>query len=146
MNTYTHTQTTEKPRKAGRPRKQENPAKLSKRARTDFYEGYTEIDTIKKYHLEQLLRQSANKSVVWVERAARAARIAQANAHFVFALWDLILDLEKRIPTEAELEETANIAMKAYFLTPAEWNWRTELKSLFYGNAYFQSVRELFPL
>ena len=116
--------TTDKPRKQGRPRKAENPAKLSKRARSEFGEGYKELDGVKQMHLRILFKESANAGVLEIERAAHTLRIAQANAHFVHAIWDLGIELYKRIPTEQELEDCAAIVRNVYKLTPEQWNWR----------------------
>lgn len=141
MNTHTQ----KKAIRARKTERKENPQKLSIRARRDFFNGYEELNIVQKTHLELLLKQTANKSILEVEKAAHAARIAQANAHFMHSLWDLIVDLEKRIPTEAELEEYAGITMQVYSLTPADWNWKTELYKAFSTCRYFASVKDYFP-
>lgn len=141
MNTHTNT---DKPRKAGRPRRTEDPAKLSIRARREVGEGYKELDTIRQMHVRFLFQDSVNASVEDIERAAHALRIAQATAHLVHSLWDLIIDLKKRIPTEQELAETAAIVQKVYNLKG--WNWKASLQAALQKSRYFASVRDFFPL
>lgn len=142
-------QTTTTLHKAGRATKQkriENPEKLSIRARRDFKAGHSELDAIKQIHIKLLFTDSTRASLAELEQRTREARQAQATAHFVHSLWDLIIDLEKRIPTEKELEETASIIRKAYALTPENWDWKDQLKSALNKSGYFASVRDFFPL
>lgn len=138
----TQTAPTKKPRKATRT---ENPEKLSIRARRDFERGYIELDNVKQAHINMLFSNAFNSSIWTVEKTAQAARKAQATAHFVRIVWDLIIDLEKRVPTEEELEAKADTVRRVYHLTPQEWPWKDELKKAFYGSKYFQSVRDFFP-
>lgn len=141
MNTLTNT---DKPRKQGRPRKAENPEKLSIRARREFGEGYKELNDVQQVHARILFQNSVNASVAEIERAAHALRIAQATAHLVHALWDLVIDLKKRIPTEQELAEKAAIVQGVYNIEG--WNWKDSLRSALQKSRYFASVRDFFPL
>lgn len=141
MNTHANT---DKPRKAGRPRRTEDPAKLSIRARREVGEGYKELDAIRQAHVRFLFQNSVNASVAEIERAAHTLRIAQATAHLVHSLWDLIIDLKKRIPTEQELAETAAIVQEVYNLEG--WNWKASLRAALQKSRFFASVRDFFPL
>lgn len=140
------TTTTHRTSRASKQKRIENPEKLSIRARRDFKAGHSEIDAIKQLRIKLLFTESARASLAELEQRTKEARQAQATAHFVHSLWDLIIDLEKRIPTEKELEDTASIIRKAYALTPESWNWKEQLKRALNKSGYFASVRDLFPL
>ena len=141
MNAHTNT---DKPRKAGRPRRTEDPAKLSIRARREFGEGYKELTAVQQVHARLLFQESVNASVAEIERAAHALRTAQATAHLVHSLWDLIIAFEKRVPTEQELAEKAAIVQEVYKLEG--WNWKASLRAALQRSRYFASVRDFFPL
>ena len=133
-----------KPRKPRKDRRPENPEKLSKRARSEFLQGIAELDTDRRSTLDSLLNAATNASLWDIEKKLHRLRIAQATNAFLFALWDLIVDLNKRIPTAEEMEMHAEFIRKRYHLTAACWNWKEEIKEALRYRTGFEKVRDLF--
>lgn len=133
-----------KPRKPRKDRRPENPEKLSKRARSEFLQGIADLDADRRSTLDSLLNAAANASLWDIEQKLHRLRIAQATNAFLFSLWDVILDLDKRIPTAEELEQVAECTRKRYHLTADSWNWKECLRAALRYRSGFDKVRDLF--
>lgn len=132
------------PRKPRKDRKPENPEKLSKRARSEFLQGIASLDTDRRQMLNMLLNAATNAGLWDIEQRLHRLRIAQATNALLFSLWDLIIDLDKRIPTPEELEACADVVRKRYHLTADEWKWQEALKEAIRYRNGFDRVRDLF--
>ena len=133
-----------KPRKPRKDRRPENPEKLSKRARSEFLQGIADLDADRRRTLADLLNAAANASLWDIEQRLHRLRIAQATNAFLFHLWDLIIDLDKRIPSAEEMEEFADAILKRYHFTADEWNWKECLREALRYRSGFERVRDLF--
>ena len=136
--------TEKKPRKTRKDRRPENPENLSKCARREFLQEIAELDADRRSMLDSLLNAAANASLWDIEQKLYRLRIAQATNAFLFSLWDVILDLDKRIPTAEELEQVAEYTRKRYHLTADSWDWKECLHTALRYRSGFEKVRDLF--
>lgn len=136
--------TEKKPRKTRKDRRPENPENLSKCARREFLQEIAAMDSERRFYLDKLLNAAANASLWSIEKQLHRLRLEQATNAFLFTLWDLIVDLDRRIPTAEELEQHAEITRQKYHLTPESWNWKKALHEAIRYRQGFEKVRDLF--